>query len=69
VGIKDKLAKAPNSEYTTWIYELVEKAEVFQLSWDQDLTADQATKMLTQLQELFLGKQTPQGFVDTMAAG
>jgi ABC-type glycerol-3-phosphate transport system substrate-binding protein len=68
-GVKDKLAKAANAEYTTWIYELVEKASTFQLSWDQDLTADQSTKMLTQLQELFLGKQTPQGFVDALAAG
>jgi len=68
-GAKEKLAKAANSEYTTWIYDQVEKAKTFQLSWDQDLTADQATKMLTQLQELFLGKQTPQGFVDALAAG
>lgn len=68
-GVKDKLAKAANSEYTTWIYELVEKASVFQLSWDQDLTADQSTKMLTQLQELFLGKTSPQAFVDALAAG
>ncbi|WNV89486.1 extracellular solute-binding protein [Umezawaea sp. Da 62-37] len=68
-GVKDKLAKAANSEYTTWIYEQVEKASTFQLSWDQDLPADQATKMLTQLQELFLGKLAPQAFVDSLAQG
>ncbi|WP_106187678.1 extracellular solute-binding protein [Umezawaea tangerina] len=68
-GVKEKLAKAANSQYTTWIYEQVEKASTFQLSWDQDLPADQATKMLTQLQELFLGKITPQAFVDALAQG
>ena len=38
-------------------------------SWDQDLPADQATRMLTELQKLFLGNQTPQGFVAAMAGG
>jgi ABC-type glycerol-3-phosphate transport system substrate-binding protein len=66
-GIEDKLAKAPNSEYTTWIYKQVNAAKNFQLSWDQDLPADDATFMLTQLQELFLGKVSPQQFVDAVA--
>ncbi len=68
VGVEEKLAKAANSEYTTWIYGQVKGAKSFQLSWDQDLPAEKATAMLTQLQEFFLGKVSPQQFVDAVAA-
>ncbi|MFI9812861.1 extracellular solute-binding protein [Saccharothrix variisporea] len=68
VGVESKLAKAANSEYTTWIYGQVKEAKSFQLSWDQDLPAEKATAMLTQLQEFFLGKVSPQQFVDAVAA-
>ncbi|XVV06435.1 extracellular solute-binding protein [Actinosynnema sp. CA-248983] len=68
VGVEEKLAKAANSEYTTWIYGQVKEAQNFQLSWDQDLPAEKATAMLTQLQEFFLGKVSPQQFVDAVAA-
>jgi xylobiose transport system substrate-binding protein len=67
-GLEGKLAQADNADYTQYIYKLVSDAKVFQLSWDQDLPSDQAQKMLTELQKLFLGKQTPQGFVDTMSS-
>ncbi len=67
-GVRDQLEQAENADYTTWIYDLVEQAPHFQLSWDQDLPAEEATQMLTELQRLFLGEQTPQGFVDTMSA-
>lgn len=66
-GVEEKLASAPNSEYTTWIYDQVQQAPNFQLSWDQDLPADEATFMLTQLQELFLGNLSPQAFADSLA--
>ena len=68
-GVEDKLATTDNADYTTWVYGLVNQAPSFQLSWDQDLPSDQATKMLTQLQKLFLDDVTPQQLVDTMAAG
>jgi xylobiose transport system substrate-binding protein len=67
-GIEDKLEAAENADYTTFVYGLVQDAPNFQLSWDQDLPAEEATQMLTELQRLFLGEQTPQGFVDTMSA-
>jgi xylobiose transport system substrate-binding protein len=67
-GIRDQLEAAPNSEYTTFVYDLVEDAPNFQLSWDQDIPAEEATQMLTELQRVFLGEQTPQGFVQTMSA-
>jgi raffinose/stachyose/melibiose transport system substrate-binding protein/xylobiose transport system substrate-binding protein len=66
-GVRDQLEDGENSDYTTWVYDLVEQAPSFQLSWDQDLPADEATRMLTELQQLFLGEQTPQGFVDAMS--
>lgn len=67
-GVRDQLEQGENADYTTWIYDLVESAPNFQLSWDQDLPADQATEMLTELQRLFLGEQTPEGFIATMSA-
>jgi xylobiose transport system substrate-binding protein len=67
-GVRDQLEQGENADYTTWIYDLVEGAPNFQLSWDQDLPADQATEMLTELQRLFLGEQTPEGFIATMSA-
>jgi xylobiose transport system substrate-binding protein len=67
-GVESKLASADNADYTQWIYQLVKNAPSFQLSWDQDLPADQATRMLTELQKLFLGDQTPEGFVSAMAS-
>ncbi len=66
-GVAAKLASADNADYTQWIYQLVNEAPSFQLSWDQDLPSDQATRMLTELQKLFLGDQTPEGFVAAMA--
>lgn len=67
-GVRDQLEEADNADYTTWIYDETVNAKNFQLSWDQDLSAEQSTKMLTELQRLFLGETTPQGFVDTMSA-
>ncbi|WP_456607190.1 extracellular solute-binding protein [Blastococcus sp. SYSU DS0617] len=66
-GVRDLLEETENADYATWVYDLVEDAPSFQLSWDQDLPADEATEMLTQLEQLFLGTQTPQGFVDAMS--
>src|SRR3712207_2977250 len=66
-GVRDQLAAGDNADYTTTIYDQVANAENFQLSWDQDLSAEVSTKMLTELQNFFLGEQTPQGFVDALA--
>ncbi|GAB3364066.1 ABC transporter substrate-binding protein [Modestobacter lapidis] len=66
-GVRDQLEQTENADYSTWIYDQTVEAENFQLSWDQDLAADEATEMLEQLSLFFLGEQTPQGFVDAMA--
>ena len=67
-GVRDQLEETENGDYATFIYDATVDAGNFQLSWDQDLPADEATEMLTQLEQLFLGAQTPQGFVDAMSA-
>nr|WP_221202776.1 extracellular solute-binding protein [Modestobacter versicolor] len=66
-GVRDQLAAGDNADYTTTIYDQVAEAANFQLSWDQDLQSDVATKMLTELQNFFLGEQTPEGFVSALA--
>ena len=66
-GVRDQLEAADNADYTTFIYDQTLEAENFQLSWDQDLSADQATQMLESLSRLFLGELDAQGFVDSLA--
>ena len=66
-GVRDQLAAGDNADYTTTIYDQVADAANFQLSWDQDLESDVATRMLTELQNFFLGEQTPEGFVSALA--
>lgn len=66
-GVREQLAAGDNADYTTSIYDMTANAKNFQLSWDQDLAADQATKMLTDLSQLFLGKMTAQSFSADMA--
>jgi xylobiose transport system substrate-binding protein len=68
VGAEEKLKKSAHPEYASFIYDMVLDSKNFQLSWDQDLPADDATFMLTQLQEFFLGKVSPEQFVNAVAA-
>ncbi|MGY1857251.1 ABC transporter substrate-binding protein [Modestobacter sp. SYSU DS0290] len=66
-GVRDQLAETENGDYATFIYDATVDANNFQLSWDQDLTADEATEMLEQLSRFFLGEIDAQGFVDALA--
>jgi len=66
-GVRDQLAAGDNAAYTTKIYDMTAGAKNFQLSWDQDLASDQATKMLTDMSQLFLGKMSAQQFTADMA--
>lgn len=66
VGLEAKIAKAPNSEWLSFIYNTAKKAPVFQLSWDQALPPGEADALLTNLDSLFLLKITPQQFSDNM---
>ncbi|MEU2348545.1 extracellular solute-binding protein [Modestobacter sp. NPDC049651] len=64
---RDQIAKTDNADYGVAIFDMTSNAKNFQLSWDQDLKSDEATKMLTELSNLFNGKQTPEGFVKALA--
>ncbi|WP_027943328.1 extracellular solute-binding protein [Amycolatopsis taiwanensis] len=67
-GIQDKLAKAPDPDYLTYVYNLAAGAPNFQMSWDQALSTGQADALLTNLDQLF-GKQiTPEQFAANMNA-
>jgi xylobiose transport system substrate-binding protein len=65
---KEALAAAPDPAYATFQFDLVQQAPAFTQSWDQALGFKIATPMLTELQKLFNGQQTPQQFVAAAAA-
>ncbi|MEX5713888.1 extracellular solute-binding protein [Parafrankia sp. FMc6] len=68
IGLEDKIAKADSPEYLSFVYDLVQDAPHFQLSWDQALPADQAQALLDNLAQIFLKQTTPQQFTTTMNA-
>jgi raffinose/stachyose/melibiose transport system substrate-binding protein len=65
-GIEPKLDHADNSSYIQFIYRRTQNAPNFQLSWDQALSPDQAQAVLTNLEQVFLKKTTPQHFSAAM---
>lgn len=65
-GIKSKLAGTENGQFLSYVYDTTQQAPHFQLSWDQDLPPDQADALLTNLDQLFLKKITPQQFSANM---
>lgn len=65
-GISSQLSSASNSEWLQFIYQSVQKASHFQLSWDQALLPQPAQALLTNLSQLFLKQITPQQFSDNM---
>jgi raffinose/stachyose/melibiose transport system substrate-binding protein len=65
-GIGPQLASAPNSDWLQFVYNAVQKAPHFQLSWDQALPPQAASTLLTNLDQLFLKQITPKQFSDNM---
>ena len=65
-GISQQLSSAQNSDWLTYVYNAVQKAPSFQLSWDQALGPTPAQAVLTNLSQLFLKQITPQQFADNM---
>lgn len=63
-----KIKASDQAEFLGYAYTMVKDAPNFQLSWDQALTAAPSQAILTNLSQVFLNKQTPQQFVDAMAA-
>ena len=65
-GIDDKIAAADDKEFLSMVYDMTANAPSFQQSWDQALSPAQADAMLTNLDLIFIGEQTPQEFADIM---
>ena len=65
-GIASKLSTGSNAAFTTWCYNLVQSAPNYQHSWDQVLSPDAATALLTNLDQLFLKQITPEQFSANM---
>ena len=65
-GIEDKLAASDDKDFLTMVYSMATDAPHFQQSWDQALSPAAADAMLTNLDLIFLGQQTPQEFASIM---
>lgn len=64
-GLDSKLAAVKSSSDKAWltfVYDLVDKAPSFQLSWDQALPSDQADPLLTNTDKSFLRQISPADF-------
>lgn len=67
-GLEDRIAELDDSDYLTFVYDMVKAAPHFQLSWDQALSSAQGQELLTNLSQIFLGQITPEQFVTNMNA-
>lgn len=67
-GLEDKIAASDEPEYLSFVYDMVQDAPHFQLSWDQALPSDQAQPLLDNLSRIFLGEITPEQFAEAMNA-
>ncbi|MFE4544223.1 extracellular solute-binding protein [Arthrobacter sp. NPDC056727] len=67
-GIDSKLEASPDKDFLTFVYGLAKKAPSFTLSWDQALSPAQGDAMLSNLDQIFLKKLTPEQFAATMNA-
>jgi xylobiose transport system substrate-binding protein len=65
---KQALAKAPDPAYAEFQYDLVSNAPAFTQSWDQALGLTLGTPLLTEIQKLFNGQDSPQQFVSGVLA-
>ncbi|RLP76053.1 extracellular solute-binding protein [Mycetocola tolaasinivorans] len=67
-GVEAKLKSSDNADWLSFVYDMASNAPHFQLSWDQALPPAQGEAMLTNLEQIFLKKITPQEFATTMNA-
>ncbi|MFE4967253.1 extracellular solute-binding protein [Streptomyces sp. NPDC056660] len=69
-GLESKLAAVKSSsdkQWLTFVYDLVQNAPGFQLSWDQALPSDQADPLLTNTDKSFLRQISPAEFGTNMS--
>lgn len=65
---KQMLASAPDPAYAQFQYDLVANAPAFTQSWDQALGLTLGTPLLTEIQKLFNGQDSPEQFVSAVSA-
>lgn len=69
-GLESKLAAVTSTsdkQWLTFVYDLVQNAPGFQLSWDQALPSDQADPLLTNTDKSFLRQISPAEFGTSMS--
>jgi xylobiose transport system substrate-binding protein len=62
-GLESRMDKATNPAFVKMVYDMVDQAPTFQLSWDQAVERAQAQPMLDALAKVFLGDLDAAGFV------
>lgn len=62
-GLESRMDKAADPAFAKMVYDMVNQAPTFQLSWDQAVERAQAQPMLDALQKVFLGELDAAGFV------
>ncbi|GAA0359196.1 extracellular solute-binding protein [Actinoallomurus spadix] len=67
-GLEARLSASPNPEFSKYVYQMVQKAPSFTLSWDQALPHVFTDPLHSNLQKVFLKKMTPEQFVQTLGA-
>lgn len=67
-GLESKLAASPDKDFLSFVYGLAKEAPEFTMSWDQALSPAQGDAMLSNLDQIFLKKISPDQFVETMNA-
>jgi xylobiose transport system substrate-binding protein len=65
-GIESKLEESPDPRFAKAVYDMVQTAPTFTLSWDQAFDSATAEKMNTNLQQVFNKQITPDKFVTIM---
>lgn len=65
-GQDEALAASEDAEYLQWVYQSLQEAPAFTQSWDQALQPTVAEALLVNIEQLFLGKVTPEQFAETM---
>ncbi|MFC0672592.1 extracellular solute-binding protein [Brachybacterium hainanense] len=68
-GQDEALAGSEDAEYLQWVYQSLQDAPAFTQSWDQALQPTEAETLLVNIEQLFLGKLTPEQFAENMNSG
>jgi xylobiose transport system substrate-binding protein len=62
-GLDKRMSKAADPAFAKMVYDMVDQAPTFQLSWDQAIEREKAQPMLEALSKVFLGQLDAAGFV------